>query len=338
MVRSDVLELDAELLRDELTAGDDGHVLQHRFPTVAKSRRLHGHVGEHAAQAVDHERGEHLSFDIFGDDQQRHATLRDLLEQREEILHVADLAFVEQDERVFEDGLHLLGIGDEIRREIPTIELQALNDFHRRFRPLGFLDGHGALGAHLLDRLRDELADGRIVVRRNRGDLLLLALALDRAGLRAQGIDGCARRAVETALEIDRAGTRRDVADAVRHDRVREQRRGRGPVSHGVTRAFGGPAEHLCAQVLVRVLQREFLGDGDAVVADERLAPLLFDQHTAGSGPSVTRTASAMAAAPRSTFSRASDLNSRCLWGIPDLTLTRTLRLLVVVQTKRHQM
>ena len=30
-------------------------------------------------------------------------------------------------------------------------------------------------------------------------------------------------------------------------------------------------------------------------------------------GPRVTRTASAMAAAPRRTFSRASDLNSRCL-------------------------
>ena len=82
-------------------------------------------------------------------------------------------------ERVLEHGLHLLGIGDEVRREIATVELQPFDDFHRRFRALGFLDRDRAFGAHLLDRLRDELTDCRIVVRRDRGDLLLLPLALD---------------------------------------------------------------------------------------------------------------------------------------------------------------
>ena len=39
----------------------------------------------------------------------------------------------------------------------------------------------------------------------------------------------------------------------------------------------------ICA-FLVGVLHRELLGDGDAVVAHDRLAPLLFNEHTPGSG------------------------------------------------------
>jgi hypothetical protein len=90
------------------------------------------------------------------------------------------------------------------------------------------------------------------------------------------GIDRDTRRAIETALEVDRTGTCGDVADAVRNDGMREQRRCGRAVTHGVSRSFGSPAKHLGSQILVGVLQCELLGDGHAVVADDRLAPLLF--------------------------------------------------------------
>jgi hypothetical protein len=71
---------------------------------------------------------------------------------------------------------HLLGIGHEIRREVATLKLEPFNNFHRRFRALGFFDRRRAFGAHLLDRLRNELTDFRIVVGRNRSDVLLFPL------------------------------------------------------------------------------------------------------------------------------------------------------------------
>ena len=48
------------------------------------------------------------------------------------------------------------------------------------------------------------------------------------------------------------------------------------PVRSAASRSICG------AEVLLGVLQLELLGDGHAVVADERLAPLLLDQHALG--------------------------------------------------------
>jgi hypothetical protein len=148
-----------------LAAGQDGHVLEHCLAPVAKAGRLHGHIGKYPPQPVDDERGEGLTFDVLGNDQQRYAALRNLLEQGQEVLHIADLPFVQQDQRVLEHGFHLLGISDEVRREIAAVELETFDDFHRRFCYLTILDPDRALCADLFDGLRDELANGRIVVR-----------------------------------------------------------------------------------------------------------------------------------------------------------------------------
>ena len=56
--------------------------------------------------------------------------------------------------------------------------MKTFHDFHRCFRPLGFLDRYRAFGVDLLNCLRNELTGGRIVVRRNRADLFLLSQAL----------------------------------------------------------------------------------------------------------------------------------------------------------------
>src|ERR1700744_5705324 len=52
-VQLHVLELDAEIFADHLTAGYDGDVFQHRFAAIAKARRLHGRNLQAAAQLVD---------------------------------------------------------------------------------------------------------------------------------------------------------------------------------------------------------------------------------------------------------------------------------------------
>ena len=75
-----------------------------------------------------------------------------------------------------------------------------------------------------------------------------------------------------------------DVPDAVGEDGVREHGRRAGAVADGVAGALRRLPDHLGAEVLGRVLERDLLGDGDAVVADERRAKAPLDQHALGLG------------------------------------------------------
>ena len=68
-VEGGVLELEADLLGDDLAAGEDGHVLQHRLAALAEAGGLDGDRLERAADLVDHEGGEGLALDVLGDDQ-----------------------------------------------------------------------------------------------------------------------------------------------------------------------------------------------------------------------------------------------------------------------------
>ena len=97
--------------------------------------------------------------------------------------------------------------------------------------------------------------------------------------MRAQRLDRRLGAAVEAALEVDRAGAGDDVAHAVGEDRVRQDRRRAGAVADHVAGLLRRLAQHLRAEVLLGVLEIELLGDGHAVVADDRRAPFLLDQH-----------------------------------------------------------
>ena len=69
------------------------------------------------------------------------------------------LLLVDQNVGVVELGDHLLGVGDEVGREIAAIELHALDDVGLGLKALGFLDRDHAFIADLLHRLGDFFAD-----------------------------------------------------------------------------------------------------------------------------------------------------------------------------------
>ena len=77
---ADVLQLHAQFLADDASAGDHGDVLEDGLASIAEARRLHGGRLQRAAQLVHDQRGERLAFEILGDDQERPAFCRDLLE------------------------------------------------------------------------------------------------------------------------------------------------------------------------------------------------------------------------------------------------------------------
>ena len=176
-----MLEFDAEILGDDLSARQHRNVLKHRFATIAEPGRFDRAALERAANLIDDQRGEGLALDILSHDQQRACRFRDLLQQRNQILEDADLAVRDEDQRILQHGLHLLRVGDEVRRDKAAVELHAFDDIERGLGGLGFLDRDHALAADLVHGVGHEFADDGIVVRGNGADLGLFLVRLDRA-------------------------------------------------------------------------------------------------------------------------------------------------------------
>ena len=275
-----VLELEAHLLGDHLAAGEDRDVLEHPLAAVTEARRLDGDGGEDATELVDDDRRERLALDVLRHDQQRAAGLDDLLQDGQEVLDRADLLVGDQDVRFVEHGLHALGVGDHVRRQVALVELHALGELELEAEGLALLDVHDAVLADLLDRVRDHVAD-LALARRDGGDPgdVLLAGDLDRLLLEVgdDALDGL----LDAPLEAHRVGAGGDVLETLADDRLGEHRRGRRAVTGDVVGRRGDLADELRALVLERVLDLDLAGDGDAVVRDRRRSELLVEDDVA---------------------------------------------------------
>ena len=266
----DVLELDAEVLGDHRAAGEDRDVLEHRLAAIAEARRLDRRHLQAAAQLVDDQRRQRLALDVLSDDEERLAGLHHRLEDGQHRLQRGELLLVDEDVGILELGQHLLGVGDEIGREIAAVELHALDDVELGLEALGLLDRDDALVADLLHRVGDHLADRLVAVGGNRADLRDFRGFLDL--LRALGdvLDRLGDRLIDAALEVHRVHAGRDQLGALADDRLGENGGGGGAVTGGVVGLRGDLAHHLGAHVLELVLELDLLGDGDAVLGDAR--------------------------------------------------------------------
>lgn len=65
----DAFELQSNLARDHLGAGQNRNIFEHRLATVPKAGRLDGANLQHPAQPVDDQRSKRVALDILGDDQ-----------------------------------------------------------------------------------------------------------------------------------------------------------------------------------------------------------------------------------------------------------------------------
>jgi hypothetical protein len=100
---------------------------------------------------------------------------------------------VDQNVRILELGDHLLGVGDEIGREIAAVELHPLDDIELCFGGLGLLDRDDAL-----------IADLFLAVGGDRADLADLFGGLDLLGAARDVLDDVRRRQIDAALQVHR--------------------------------------------------------------------------------------------------------------------------------------
>ena len=215
---------------------------------------------------------------------QRLAALHHRLEDRQQRLQIAELLFVDEDQRVLQFRAHLVGIGDEIGAEIATVELHAFDDLEFGLGSLGFLDRDHALVADLLHGPGDHLADRGIAIGGDGADLRDLLRRLHFLGACLDVLDDRGHRDVDAALEVHRVHTGGDQLGAFAQDRGCEHGRGGGAVAGEIVGLRGHFTHQLRAHVLELVGELDFLGDGDAVLGDARRAVGAVDDDVAALG------------------------------------------------------
>ena len=185
---------------------------------------------------------------------------------------------------ILELGNHLLGVGDEVGREIAAVELHALDDLELGVEALGLFDRDDALVADLLHGFGNHVADGLLAVGRDGADLGDLARVLDLLGALGDLLDDLEHGLVDAAAQIHRVHAGGNGLEALAHDGLSEDRGGGRAVTGEIVGLLGNLAHHLRAHVLELVLELDLLGDGDAVLGRARRAERLLDDDVAALG------------------------------------------------------
>ena len=209
--------------------------------------------------------------------------LADLLEQRQQVLHVRDLLLVDEDEAVLHDHFHALGsrsrstaTGSRGRTACPRPRRACVSiDLASSTVMTPSLPTFSMASAIMLPIVASPLArDGADL-----GDLRLALGGLRHAPSGASTIASTAA-SMPRLISIGLAPAVTSLR-ALGVDRLRQHGGGGGAVAGDVGGLGGDLLHHLRAHVLEPVLELDLLGDGDAVLGDRRRAPLLLDDDVA---------------------------------------------------------
>src|SRR5262249_15167049 len=149
---------------DDIAASEDGNVFQHGLAAIAETWCLDGSNLQPTTELVDHERGKRLALHVFSNHKQGAAALHHSLKQRQKRLQIGKLLLVDKDVRVLKLCHHFLGIGDEVGRDVATVELHAFDHFELAFEALRLLNRDHALVADFLHGVGNHLADALVAI------------------------------------------------------------------------------------------------------------------------------------------------------------------------------
>src|SRR5699024_2547283 len=283
--QGDLFQAHAEVFGDDLAAGQHRHVFEHGLAPITKAGRLGGGDLDDAAHVVDHQRGQRFAFHVFGNDHQRAIGLGDVLQQRQHVADIGDLLVVQKNVGVLQFRLHGLAVGDEVRRQVATVELPAFDHVEFIVQAGAFLDRDHAFLADLVHGIGNDAADFFVRVGGDGADLGDGLFVVAGLGLVGQFRDGGFHTRVDAALEVHRVHASGHGLDTLAHDRLGEDGGGGGAVAGDIGGLGGDFLHHLRAHVLELVFQFDFLGHGNAVLGNGRRAEALVEYHVAALGP-----------------------------------------------------
>ncbi len=191
---------------------------------------------------------------------------------------------MQKDVRILQHRNLLLRVVDEIRREIPAVELHAFDHFQLVLQALAVLDGDHAFLADLVHRIGNDLADRFVRVGGNSADLGDFLARSAGLGELLQLLDHGDDRLVDPAFQVHGVHSGGDELHAFLHDRLGENGGSRRAVTRDIRGLRGDFLHHLSAHVLELVLQLDFLGDRHAVLGHGRRTERALQHNVAALG------------------------------------------------------
>ena len=284
-IDSSGIEAQAFVLADYGTTGEDSNIFEHLFAPIAKAGGFNGSHFERAAQFVHHQGTQSLAIHVLGNNQERAAVLSHGLQHTHQLLHGRDLLVGNEDERTLQHGLHLLGVGNKVGRDVAPVELHTLHHIYVGFGTLGLLYGDYALFLNLAHSLGNQLTNAAIVVGRDGSHLLyffeifahLLTLALDVLHHSSHGL-------VDTTFQVHRVGTGGHVLDTHTNDSLSQHGSGGGAVACVVVGFACHLFDNLCAHIGEVIVEFHLFGHGHTIFGDVGSAKFLVDNHVATFG------------------------------------------------------
>src|SRR5690606_8225224 len=135
-------------------------------------------------------------------DQQGTAGLGDLLQHGQQIADVADFLVENQDIGIVQHGNLLVGVVDEVGRQVAAVELHAFDDIQLVVQRLAVFNGDDAFLADLVHGVGDDFADRGVAVGRNGADLGDFLAGGARLGQLLQLVHGNGDSLVDAALQV----------------------------------------------------------------------------------------------------------------------------------------
>ena len=178
----------------------------------------------------------------------------------------------------------VLGVGDEVRGDVPAFKLHTLDNLELVLECLAVGDGDDTLLADLLHGARDEVADLALSVGGDGADLRNLLGGRDELSLALELRHHLVDRSLDPASEVHGVHARGDGLASLAEDGPGEHGGGGGAVARHVVGRGCNLLHQAGAQVHEPVGELDVLGDGDAVFRDLRRAEALLDDHVAALG------------------------------------------------------
>jgi hypothetical protein len=183
---------------------------------------------------------------------------------------------VNQDEGIFQDTFHPVGVGDEIGGEIAAVELHPLDDIQDCIHALGFFNRDNAVLADFFHGFGNDLADGLVVVGRDGADLDD-HLAADFAAQLLELFDDLIDSLVDAFFNEHGVGAGRDIPQPFRIDGLGQHGGGGRPVAGHIRRLGRDFLDQLGAHVLEIVFELNLFGHGHTVFGARRGAEFFVD-------------------------------------------------------------
>ncbi len=189
-----------------------------------------------------------------------------------------------EDVGILEDTGHLFGIGHEVRREIPLVDLHPFDPVHCGIESLALFHGDDPILADLLHRIGDDGANRRIIIGSDGSDLSDLFLVFHLGGHIAQFLGDFINSLLDSTLQTHRIRTCCDIAQTFIEDRTGEDSSRGGAVSGVVGSSQRNFLHHLSSHVFERILEFNFTRHGNTILGDSGCAKRLLENNVTASG------------------------------------------------------